>query len=65
MASAVVLSRRVNVTQVEIDEISSWLDCFAWSLPPSFHLTSGQILFSPENFAKGNWVIYTLMMIEA
>ncbi|RFU27357.1 hypothetical protein B7463_g8981, partial [Scytalidium lignicola] len=47
----------------QIRDVEAAVACYGLLLPPQFHLGSGSLLFSSENFRKSNWIILTNIML--
>ena len=64
MATAHDLSSRWTTTPQDLINFECTLDCFNLLLPPSFHLSSGSLVFNENNFANCNWAISTILMLH-
>jgi hypothetical protein len=64
MATAHDLYLRWTTTAEDLKSFESTLDCFNLLLPTNFHLSSGCLVFSENNFANCNWVISTIFMLH-
>jgi len=49
----------------DLKVLQSALHCFALSLPPNFRLTGSNMIFSDHNHSEKNWVICTIILLQA
>jgi hypothetical protein len=49
----------------DIKVLQSALHCFALGLPPNFRLTGSNMIFNGQNYSEKNWVICTVILLQA
>ena len=56
---------KVDCAIEDLKILQSALHCFALSLPPNFRLTGSNMMFDDHNYSEKNWVICTLILLQA
>ncbi|KAI1617374.1 fungal-specific transcription factor domain-containing protein [Exophiala viscosa] len=56
---------RKHHTSEELKLVQSSLHCFALALPSNFRLTASNMTFNDDNFVEKNWVINTIVLLQA